>query len=156
MINAVKTVQARNDTGNRIGLFGSSMGGSVCISTANSVKAEVLVTFAAPVRIDSIIETPETLNDPGDLSPSFYNNLRFDISDKLSNLNHILIFHGDSDDVVPPSNAREIYSKAGEPKKLIIQKGGDHPMSDKAHQENFIREASVWFKRWFETIKELV
>jgi alpha-beta hydrolase superfamily lysophospholipase len=32
MISAIKTIQNRNDTGNRIGLFGSSMGGAVCLS----------------------------------------------------------------------------------------------------------------------------
>ena len=32
-------------------------------------------------------------------------------------------------------------------KKLIKQKQGDHPMSNKAHQNAFIREASLWFSQ---------
>ena len=41
----------------------------------------------------------------------------------------------------------EIYNLAQEPKKLIKQKGGDHPMSSKAHQKVFVREASLWFRQ---------
>jgi len=76
--------------------------------------------------------------------------LQWDISDKLSGLHHILIFHGDSDDLVPLSNAREIYEKAGDPKNLIIQKDGDHRMSNKTHQENFVRKSALWFKSCFD------
>ncbi len=32
------------------------------------------------------------------------------------------------------------------PKKLIVQKNGDHRMSDENNQTEFIREASLWFK----------
>ena len=72
--------------------------------------------------------------------------LSFDISGKLPGINNILIFHGDADQVVPFSNALEVYEKAGDTKKLIIQENGDHLMSNKAHQEEFIREAGLWFK----------
>ncbi len=151
LISAIKAIQAEDNTGNTLGLFGSSMGGAVCLSVANAVKADAIVTFAAPVRIDSIVKHSELPHDATISSPLFDQiYLQFDISNKLSNLNHILIFHGDSDDVVHPSNAHEIYSKAGEPKKLIIQKGGDHRMSDKKHQDNFIQEAASWFKKWLE------
>lgn len=139
LISAIKTIQIRKDVGDQIGLFGSSMGGAVCISVAAAFNVEALVTFAAPVRSGSIIEAPEKKN------------LQSNISDKLSSLHHILIFHGDSDNLVPPSNAREIYTKACKPKKLIMQKDGDHRMSNKEHQENFVREAALWFKTCFDS-----
>ena len=147
LISAVQTIVVRKDTSDRIGLFGSSMGGAVCISVAKAVKVAAMVTFAAPIRSRSINKTIETMDDPKTINPSFDGkNLQFDLSDKLPNLHTILIFHGEEDQVVPPSNAREIYAKAGNPKKLIMQKGGDHPMSDIKHQEHFIREAASWFK----------
>jgi alpha-beta hydrolase superfamily lysophospholipase len=147
LLNAVETVLTRNDTGKRIGLFGSSMGGAVCISLANAVKIEAMVTFAAPVRSRGINKTIENSDDSNNSYPLFDGkNLQFDLSDKLSNLHNILVFHGDEDRVVPPSNAREIYTKAGNPKKLIMQKGGDHPMNDVKHQEHFIRKAAFWFR----------
>ena len=147
LVSAVKCIQSRSDIGNRLGLFGSSMGGAVCISAASLSAVDAMVTFAAPVRSSSILEALEKTNDSNAIPPLFEEKyLLSDLSDKLSNLHHILIFHGDSDNVVPPSNAQEIYSKAGEPKKLIMQRQGDHRMSTKEHQKNFIKEAVNWFK----------
>lgn len=148
LISAVKTILSRNDTGNRIGLFGSSLGGAVCISIAKTLKVAALVTFAAPVRSEPLIEALDKSNYLNNLPLSFYKtNLNFDISDKLPDIHNILIFHGDSDKIVPISNAEEIYSKAGNPKKLIIQSQGDHRMSDKEHQTQFLNESALWFKK---------
>jgi alpha-beta hydrolase superfamily lysophospholipase len=150
LINAVNMIRSRNDTGERIGLFGSSMGGAVCLATAGMLNADSLVTVAAPVRIASAIEAVEAIERSAALNPPdpvFYKKeLRFDIADKLSSLRNILIFHGDADNVIPISNAEEIYQKAGDPKKLIIQKQGDHRISDRSHQEEFMRETVSWFK----------
>jgi len=151
MISAIKIIQNRKDAGNRIGLFGSSMGGAVCLSVFAESDVYSIVTCAAPVRSNSIIKKLEKSDDSDLLNPPFYKRyLDSDISDKLSSTHHILIFHGDSDDLVPPSNAREIYEKAGDPKKLIIQNGGDHRMSNKTHQETFVRESALWFKSCFD------
>jgi len=154
MISAIKIIQDRKDTGNRIGLFGSSMGGAVCLSVFAESDVYSIVTCAAPVRSSSIIKTLEKSNDSNMISPLFHERyLDSDISDKLSSTHHILIFHGDSDELVPPSNAGEIYEKAGDPKKLIIQKHGDHRMSNKAHQDSFVRESAFWFKNCFDGTK---
>lgn len=151
MISAIKTIQNRKDTGNRTGLFGSSMGGAVCLSVFAESHACSIVTSAAPVRSSSIIKKPENSDHSNAPAPPFYKRyLDSDISDKLSSIHHILIFHGDSDELVPPSNAKEIYEKAGDPKKLILQKRGDHRMSNKTHQENFVRESALWFKSCFD------
>jgi len=151
MFSAIKIIQNRKDTGNRIGLFGSSMGGTVCISVFAKSDVYSIVTCAAPVRSNSIIKTLEKSHNSNTPNPTFYKRyLDSDISDKLSSIHHILIFHGDSDALVPPLNAREIYEKAGDPKKLIIQKDGDHRMSNKTHQENFVRESALWFKNCFD------
>jgi uncharacterized protein len=151
MISAIKTIQNRKDTGNRIGLFGSSMGGAVCLSVFAASHAGSIVTSAAPVRSSSIIKKLEKSELSNKLTPPFYKKyLDSDISDKLPSTHHILIFHGDSDDLIPPSDAQEIYEKAGDPKKLIIQKHGDHRMSDKTHQENFVRKSALWFKSCFD------
>ncbi len=150
LVSAIKMVQTRKDVRDQIGLFGSSMGGAVCISVAATYDVESLVTFAAPVNSRSVISALGKLDDLKSPTPSFYKKkLRSDISGKLSSVHHILIFHGDSDNVVPPSNARQIFDTAGEPKKLIMQRGGDHRMSNTEHQKNFVREAVVWFKACF-------
>lgn len=150
LVSAIQMIQARKDTCQRIGLFGSSMGGAVCIATASDFDMGPLVTFASPVSTRSITESRAEDEIPDNSHASLNKiNLQWDISDKLSRLHHILIFHGDADDLVPLSNAHEIYEKAGHPKKMIIQKKGDHRMSNPKHQGDFIREVALWFKHCF-------
>ena len=146
---AANIVKKRTDTGDQIGLFGSSMGGTVCLSVASELGASVIVTFAAPIR-SQITEKDFEITDQLD-QPEIYLDAAktdFDITEGLSEIHNILIFHGDADDVVPVSHADEIYKSAKEPKKKIIQENGDHPMSNEEHQQNFIREASKWFKQF--------
>ena len=149
LVSAIECIQSRSDIGARLGLFGSSMGGAACISAANLCAVDAMVTYAAPVRSSSILEALEKTK-ASNIMPSLFEaqHLRFDLSEKLSNLHHILILHGDSDKIVPPSNAQEIYSRASEPKKLIMQKQGDHRMSTREHQKNFINAAVNWFKTY--------
>jgi alpha-beta hydrolase superfamily lysophospholipase len=149
LISAVNFIQRRKDIGNRLGLFGSSMGGTVCISVADSLKINAWVTYAAPVRSTAIAPAIEKSDDAERLSPLLdQKHLAWDISDKLKHLHHTFVLHGDSDLIVSPSNAHEIYTKSSHPKKLIIQKGGNHVMSNKKHQLDFLREAVSWFKNW--------
>jgi alpha-beta hydrolase superfamily lysophospholipase len=140
ILSAIETIHGQGYIGSRIGLFGSSMGGAACISAAGTTKIDSMVISAAPLR-SRMIKRPKEKEDKIE-----YEKLSFDISDKLSEINNILIFHGDADQVVPFSNALEIYEKAADTKKLIMQENGDHLMSNKAHQEEFIREAGLWFK----------
>lgn len=150
LLSAVRLMRENAETGNRIGLFGSSLGGTACLSAAHEACAESLVIFAAPVRSSTVnhtIEKQSRAYDPQRLLDKL--DLDFDISDKLGNIYKILIFHGEADKVVPFSNALEIYQRVGNPKKLIRQPGGDHLMSHKAHQKQFIKQAALWFKSSF-------
>ena len=149
LISAVNTIQMRKDIGKKIGLFGSSMGGTVCISVADVLDIDVWVTYASPVRsspVTTALEKSDNSEKIKALLDQKY--LTWDISDQLKHLHHIFILHGDSDIIVPPTNAHEIYTKSNSPKKLIIQKGGNHLMSNKKHQKDFLREAIHWFKKW--------
>jgi alpha-beta hydrolase superfamily lysophospholipase len=151
LLAAVRLMRENADTGNRVGLFGSSMGGATCLSAAGEARAEPLVTFAAPVRSRPIKGATEAQHHPDGGRPQLdKSDLEFDISDKLADIHHILIFHGEADNVVPFSDALEIYQKARNPKKLIRQPGGDHLMSNQTHQKQFIRQAALWFKSFFE------
>ncbi|MEJ2657971.1 MAG: alpha/beta hydrolase [Desulfobacterales bacterium] len=151
LISAVNVIQLRKDIKNQIGLFGSSMGGTVCISVADALDIDAWVTYASPVRSSSVASDLKNSDETISIDPiPDQKPLTWDISDQLKHLHHIFILHGDSDAVVPPSNAHEIYTKAGHPKKLIIQKGGNHVMSNKKHQKDFLRDAVKWFKDCFE------
>jgi alpha-beta hydrolase superfamily lysophospholipase len=148
LADAVAVITGTSDTGDRFGLFGSSMGGTVCLSVAGELGADTLVTFAAPIR-SRILKNGLPMYENSDTPGIFLDTQkrRFDITDKLPGICNILVFHGEADDVVPVSHADEIYSLVKQPKKLIKQKQGDHPMSNEAHQRTFIREASLWFKQ---------
>lgn len=144
---AIETIKSRTDTGDRIGLFGSSMGGTVCLSVAGQIELSPIVTVAAPIRSRILGNIPE--NSDASMSNPIFLDARqnhFDISGLLGSISGVLIFHGDADTVVPVSHARELYKLAGKPKKLIVQKQGDHPMSYPSHQKEFVRMACQWLK----------
>ena len=143
LIAAAEIIGNTADLSDRLGLFGSSMGGTVCLSKAGKLAAKTVVTFAAPIRSNLSDEQSESSRTEIVFDTA---KRRFDITDGLSEISQILIFHGEADDVVPISHAREIYKLSKKPKKIIIQKSGDHPMSNKDHQQEFVREASSWFR----------
>jgi alpha-beta hydrolase superfamily lysophospholipase len=145
--NAIEMLINRNEVGDSIGLFGSSMGGTVCLSIAPHHKISAIVTFAAPLRSRIADERPGLSKNPD--APGIFLDAKktnFDITAHLPSVNNLLIIHGDKDEIVPVSHAEEIHRLAGDPKKLLVQKNGDHRMSDEIHQNEFIREASLWFK----------
>ena len=147
LIGAIELMKTREDTGDRIGLFGSSMGGAVSLAVAGKMGLAPIVTVAAPIMSRHIQDTGETSQAPhhGGLQSDTQKNF-FDITNTLFGISNILIFHGEKDNVVPLDHAREIFQCAGDPKKLIVQKDGDHRMSDPSHQQEFVREASLWFR----------
>jgi alpha-beta hydrolase superfamily lysophospholipase len=147
LTDAIKTMRAFPETGNRLGLFGSSLGGAVSIAAFADQAIDALVTVAAPTRIDtSIAVAQEKPNGIDSSCPSQTLPLQFDISNRLAGLHHILIFHGDADSVVPYAHAVEIFLHAKRPKRLIRHEKGDHRMSRRCHQQMFIDEAVKWYK----------
>jgi esterase/lipase len=126
------------------------MGGTVCLNVAAERQVDAMVSFAAPVRGRMGDGGPKLSNDHD--NPAIFLNARkteFDISHHLAQISNILIIHGEKDDTVPLEHAHEIHRRVGAPKKLIVQPNGDHRMSDKNHQHEFIRAATQWFKSGF-------
>ncbi|CAB1084529.1 hypothetical protein D1AOALGA4SA_12044 [Olavius algarvensis Delta 1 endosymbiont] len=148
--NAVEMLGNRSEFGQAIGLFGSSMGGTVCLSSAPCLEISAIVTFAAPLRSHNAEERPGLSNSPS--APGIFLDAQksnFDISANLSSVSNLLVIHGDRDETVPVSHAKEIHRLAAAPKKLIIQQNGDHRMSNEDHQNQFIHEACRWFESNF-------
>ena len=145
--NAMGLIKRRKDTGHHIGLFGSSMGGTVCLCVAGEHKVSGIVTFAAPLRSAVRQEGPGQSASP-EAGGIFLDAGKsdFDVSANLPRICNILIVHGEADETVPLSHALEIRCLAGEPKKLVVQPDGDHRMSNADHQKVFVREAAGWLK----------
>ena len=132
----------------RIGLFGSSMGGTTVLAAAGAIMPLAVVTVAAPIRSRAI--QTGAVNDElleASLASMDEENLIFDISAQIAGISDILIFHGDLDAVVAYENALEIHEKAHVPKELVRLEAGDHPMSDESHQALFMRRSMDWFKQ---------
>jgi alpha-beta hydrolase superfamily lysophospholipase len=135
----------RSDLGRRFGLFGSSMGGAVCLRTASRFRAAAVVSYAAPLRSRALFSRQR---GSGGTREASVLKAGFDLGRQLARVGRILVVHGEADAVVPFAHALEIMRKAKAPKRLIAQKGGDHPMSDPAHQRAFLAEAAAWFRRF--------
>ncbi len=147
IVSAVKVISVRADTSDIFGFFGSSLGGTTCISAAGLTQPAAVVVCAAPVRSRNIDPGSAALCDTEEIkAPLRPSGLHFDISGKILSLHDVLLFHGDVDEVVPYNNAGEIFAAASEPKKFFTLPGGDHRMTDAAHQKLFIKETVTWFK----------
>ncbi len=142
--SAISTVMEYPAIGKPVGLFGSSMGGAVCLGIASAHEIRTIVTLAAPVRLEAITIPPDIDKDP-QFDGMKIEQMAFDISSRLEKICNILIFHGDADEVVSFSNAEELYEKTVSPKRLVRFPGGDHGISDPDFQETFIEEAVRWF-----------
>ena len=140
LLAAAETVRRVPGADGRLGLFGSSLGASVCMAAAGALKPAAMVLFAAPVRSRTVAGAARQ----GDLFREGAG-LDFDLGVRLGRLHHLLVVHGTADTVVPVTDAQEIVTAAGHPKRLLLQPGGDHRMSDPAHQARFLAEAVKWF-----------
>jgi alpha-beta hydrolase superfamily lysophospholipase len=148
LLGAVDALKKEGLSCETLGLFGSSFGGAVCMSVAKELSARALVLNAASVTSGRILNDLETSDDSKPKSSIlFRKTFRFDLTFLLNELHHVLVFHGDEDDVVPVSEGRSIYEHAGEPKRLIVFEGGDHLMTDTGNQETFARESIEWFRQ---------
>lgn len=158
-LTAVHHILDLNLTSKNLGLFGSSIGGATCINAWESLEALESpginvcggVLCSAPVQSQTIENIPVEANSNRPALPlSFFEkNLLFNLLDKTKALHHVLIFHGDADEVVPVDNAHDIYDLMKFPKRKIIHKGGDHQMSSNEHQADFAAKVLDWFLNIF-------
>jgi alpha-beta hydrolase superfamily lysophospholipase len=155
-VAAIEHLKTLDLTSSNLALFGSSMGGATCINAWQKITTMGItlcgaVLCSAPVQSRTIENIPVEATDKRERLPlSFFkDNLLFNITEKASSLDSVLIFHGDADEVVPVSNAYAIYDRARDPKQLIIHRNGDHQMTAKKDQMQFEIETLAWYLRCF-------
>lgn len=147
----------------KIGLFGSSMGGSVALLFAAQEKGvAAVVTLAAPVHPEKITERllkPSEVEQWRETGLITYHGRQIRISflDDLQKIQipkaareiacPVLILHGDADDTVPVEEAHELYAQLKGAKKISIFKGADHRLSDPEHLTTALEESIDWLTR---------
>lgn len=145
--------------------LGRSFGGTTVICQgASDQRVAGVCTWAASAHLaDLFLEFVDgSLNDPGDtvflagengileLKKTFFNDLNlYDVPACASRLTPrpLLIIHGDQDTVVPPEDARTLFTAAREPRSLSILSGGDHQFS--GHYREAWDITFLWLKENF-------
>jgi alpha-beta hydrolase superfamily lysophospholipase len=145
--SALAKLQQQPGIGPLACIFGSSFGGTVVLSVAAQTAVPALITYAAPIssaaiQAEAIFDSKGRPVNPRRLP----DDMAFDITDRLDGLANLLVAHGQLDEIVPVDHARTIYRMAREPKQLLIQKGGDHRMSDPEHQLEFEEYFLSWIQ----------
>ncbi len=145
LLAAARALEHRMGAPLRLGLFGSSLGGSTCLAAAAALRPARMVTLAAPADSRSLIAAARQKSaDP--LPPLFEREaFQFDLSARLASLHDLLVIHGECDEVVPLEHGRRIYAAARDPKRLIVNTGGDHRVTRPEHQRAFIDASQNWF-----------
>jgi pimeloyl-ACP methyl ester carboxylesterase len=105
-------------------LYGHSLGGPVAAELAarhNAASVLVLESTFTSLREVADRGLAALLPLEGMLR------MRFDMREKLARVRvPVLVLHGDTDDLVPPAMARELYALATPPKRLLMVEGAGH------------------------------
>ena len=143
---AARALEHRQGAYLRLGLFGSSFGGSTCLAAATALRPARMVTLAAPIESRSLIAAARQKNS--DPLPSLFERdaFHFDLSDRLASIHDLLVIHGEYDEVVPLEHGRRIYAAVRDPKQLIVNPGGDHRVTRPEHQRTFVDACLNWFE----------
>lgn len=146
LYHAIQTIESHPRTGRLASLFGSSFGGTVILATAAQTPIPRLATWAAPITSSAIRkQTIQEIQTTNALSTRQTVTYTFDITPQLPKISHILVMHGDRDEIVPLSHAEQIYQNAQHPKEIRIHQGSDHRMTNPTHQKDFLTQCVQWF-----------
>lgn len=127
----------------RLGVIGSSFGGMVAIAEQDK-RIKAMVCLSTPYYLPHISKEAGRRFKKG-----FYDDLRdYNLLQAVRNVPPILILHGSSDEVVPPTHAQKLYEAAREPKRLEIIEGADHVFSHREHLKKVINLSLEWFKKY--------
>jgi len=144
----------------KIGVLGSSMGGTVALLFAAEEKnVAALVTIAAPVhpeRFSVRLSTPEETRQWRAQGFIEYHGRRLNVS-LLHDLEvldvpkaarkiscPVLVIHGDKDDAVPVEEGHELFAELAAPKRLCIIEGSGHRLTEPAHLQKALAESIDW------------
>lgn len=143
-----------------IGVFGSSLGGTVALQfAAIEPSVAAIVTLAAPLHPEHFphrMATPEQLRNWRQLGYTIYHGQRLNLTlledfEKLDVASAarrircpVLVLHGDADQVVPVAEAHELIGCLTAPKHLSIYEQTGHRFSDPPTMRRALAQALDW------------
>lgn len=144
----------------KIGIVGSSMGGSVALLFASQEKSvAAIATLAAPAHPEMIKDrllSPDEIRSWQQSGFITYHGRRINNSflDDLQNINipdaakqiscPALFIHGDADETVPVEDAYELHAQVSAPKRICVLKGVDHRFSNPQDATRALNESLDW------------
>lgn len=139
---------AREDLGLGRGLFGSSMGGAVCLAVAAERPVSAIAVLAAPAFGARLADLLVQSGEAERLSPEFLAEMReLEPQPRGFSPGPLLVVHATGDTVVPIENGEEIFSRAAGEKKMLIFHGADHALTDPNFRNEMLSHASRWLAR---------
>jgi dipeptidyl aminopeptidase/acylaminoacyl peptidase len=124
------------------------MGGFISIFKASAdFRVKALSLWATPSHLGDKRDVEDTETPP--LGEAFYQDLeQYDAGQAIKKVDKSLILHGEADELVPLTQAEELYAAARAPKHLEVFPGGDHRFTDPQHRRQAIRMSLEWFQRY--------
>jgi dipeptidyl aminopeptidase/acylaminoacyl peptidase len=138
-----------DDFDGRLGLLGSSLGGYLALlEVSRNSKVRCATVWSTPSHLlDLAKRLPEI--SPVEFSQECHEDLlTVDLLPRLTNVQRVLIVHGQEDQQVPPDHASRLYEVLDEPKTLHMLKKADHRFSAPELREEAIRITMAWFRRF--------
>jgi len=130
----------------RVGVMGSSLGGTVSILVASKDRRiKALVTWATPCHLDELFRAGVIEG----LDKLRLDSKKYDVVKAVKETHcPILIVHGSLDEQVPMSHAGVIYENVNEPKDIQIIEGADHRLTNPIHRRRAVELTLDWFKKY--------
>lgn len=147
VIGALKALPGLNPE--KIGLMGSSLGGVVAWAVAleeTSVKATSV--WATPAHLHELLarRDEQPADGPRTIPEAFFRDLEgHRLLELPEGLSYVLIVHGQDDELVPSSHAKQLWSLARQPKELLLIPHADHSLTNPDHRCLAMRTTIGWF-----------
>jgi uncharacterized protein len=131
----------------RIGILGSSFGGSTAlVEAAKNEKVRCVALWATPYVLEQ--KKDDTIADIPFQPSIFEDFLTYDLLSEAHKVSRAILIHGELDEVVPCLEGRAIYDHLKRPKKFFMIKGGDHTFTALAHRDRAAELSLAWFRRY--------
>jgi alpha-beta hydrolase superfamily lysophospholipase len=128
--------------------LGSSMGGSAAMLAADIQAPACLAVWSAPCDFEELYIRQRSQPDRPHLPALERDITRHDFTAILARTSRILFVHGEKDETVPMSQARQGHRLAREPKELLILPGADHRLSLEEDQARARERTLAWLQKF--------